>query len=377
MKSASRAGMPRAIHALGLAGLIAVVAIGPGHGPWAAGVVNADLAPLPEVKPVNRDMAELGRYLFFDNRISGDWGTSCASCHDPEKGWADGAPLSRGYTSVEYFRNAPTLLNVKYRARFTWDGRLDGSDLGTLVRDMVTEAHFMNADGRIVQERLKQVPEYVAMWEKIFGKGADPYGPRMFNVIAEYVKTIESKNAPIDRLLKGDAAALSAPAQQGYALFRGKAGCIACHNGPLASDGQLHRLGVSENPVIAKEPLRMITMLRHYATLGMPNYMNVRTDVGAFAVTKDTHDTGKFVTPSLRDLKYTAPYMHNGVFTTLDEVVEFYAKGGGAGAEVKPLALSAEEKKALVAFLLALSGDPVIAKAPDLPEMQPRTFGKN
>ena len=121
----------------------------------------------------------------------------------------------------------------------------------------------------------------------------------------------------------------------------------------------------------------MITMLRHYATMGMPNYMNARTDVGAFAVTKDPRDTGKFVTPSLRDLKYTAPYMHNGVFATLDEVVEFYDKGGGAGAEVKPLALSAEEKKALVAFLLALSGDPVIAKAPDLPDMQPRTFGKN
>lgn len=377
MKPALRTGLPRAIRAFGLAGWVAMIAIAPGNEPFAAGAANADLAPLAEAKPVNKDMAELGRYLFFDNRISGDWGTSCASCHDPEKGWADGAPLSRGYTSVEYFRNAPTLLNVKYRTRFTWDGRLDGSDLGTLVRDMVTEAHFMNADGRIVQERLKQVPEYVAMWGKIFGKGADPYGPRMFNVIAEYVKTIESKNAPIDRFLKGDAAALSAQAQQGYALFRGKAGCVACHNGPLGSDGQLHRLGVPENAAIAKEPLRMISMLRHYATMGMPNYMNARTDVGAFAVTKDPSDTGKFVTPSLRDLKYTAPYMHNGVFATLDEVVEFYDKGGGAGAEVKSLALSAEEKKALVAFLLALSGDPVSAKAPDLPDMQPRAFGKN
>ena len=336
-----------------------------------------DIAPLPDAKPVNKEMAELGRFLYFDNRISGDWGTSCASCHDPAKGWADGQALSRGYTSVEYFRNAPTLLNAKYRARFMWDGRLDGSDLGTLVRDMVTEAHFMNADGRIVQERLKQVPEYVARWEKIFGKNSDPYSPRMFNVIAEFVKTIESRNAPIDRFLKGDDSALSSPAKQGLDLFRSKANCVSCHHGPLASDGKLHRLGVPENPEVLKNPLRTITMLRHYSTSGMPNYMNARSDVGAYAITKDNRDIGKFVTPSLRDLKYTAPYMHNGVFTTLQEVVEFYDRGGGPGSELKALNLSAAEKKALVVFLEAMSGDPVEVKAPEMPDMKARAFGKN
>ncbi len=334
------------------------------------------LSPLPETK-VNKDMAELGRYLFFDNRLSGDWGKSCASCHDPMKGWGDGQPLSAGYTSVEYFRNAPTLLNARLRTRFMWDGRLDGSDLGTLVRDMITEAHFMNADGRIVQERMKQIPEYVAMWEKVFGKNADPYGPRMFNVIAEFVKTIESKNAPIDRYLKGDEGALSGEAKQGLTLFRGKANCISCHNGPIVSDGKLHRLGVPENPEILKNPLRSITMLRHYSTSGMPNYMNARSDVGAYAITKDERDKGKFVTPSLRDLKYTAPYMHNGVFRTLDEVVEFYDRGGGPGGELKALNLSGAEKKALIAFLYAMSGDLVEVKAPEIPEMNARTLGKN
>ena len=342
-------------------------------------VIAADvpgLAPFPEVK-INRDMAELGRYLFFDTRLSGDWGKSCASCHDPKKGWGDGQPLSAGYTSVEYFRNAPTLLNVRLRARFMWDGRLDGGDLGTLVRDMVTEAHFMNADGRIVQERMKQIPEYVTMWEKIFGKNADPYGPRMFNVVAEFVKTIESRNAPIDRYLKGDEGALSGEAKQGLALFRGKANCINCHNGPIASDGKLHRIGVPENPEILKDPLRSITMLRHYSTSGMPNYMKARSDVGAYAITKDERDKGKFVTPSLRDLKYTAPYMHNGMFSTLDEVIEFYDRGGGPGAELKALNLSLAEKRALVAFLDAMAGDPFEVKAPELPDMKARAFGKN
>lgn len=366
---------------LRLPGVLTVLALALAAGGAAAqqpaAASKPDLAVLPESKPANPAMAELGRYLFFDNRLSGDWGSSCASCHDPAKGWGDGQALSRGYTSVEYFRNAPTLINARHRTRFMWDGRLDGSDLGTLVRDMVTEAHTMNADGRIVQERLKQIPEYVALWEKAFGKNADPYGPRMFNVVGEFVKTLESKNVPLDRFLKGEQSAISSQAKDGYALFKGKANCVSCHNGPLASDGKLHRLGVPENPDVLGNVQRTITMLRHYATSGMPNYMNARTDVGAYAITKDDRDMGKFLTPSLRELKYTAPYMHNGVFRTLDEVVDFYDRGGGKGSELKPLNLTAAERKALIAFLESLSGDPIVVKAPEMPEMKARTFGKN
>lgn len=336
-----------------------------------------DLAPLPQSKPVNQAMAELGRYLFFDNRLSGDWSRSCASCHIPAKGWADAEPLSRAYPGSEYFRNAPGLVNARYRQRFMWDGRLDGSDLGTLVRDMVTEAHFMNADGRLVQERLKQVPEYVAMWEKIFGKGSEPYGPRMFNVVGEFVKTLVSNNVPFDRYLRGDGNAISQEAKKGFDLFKGKANCIACHNGPMASDQRLHRTGVPENPEVWNNPLRAITMLRHYATSGMPNYMNARADLGLYAITKDAKDRGKFLTPSLRELKYTAPYTHNGTFATLQEVVEFYDRGGGKGSELRPLKLMADEKKALVAFLLAMSGDPVSVEVPEQPDFQARALGRN
>lgn len=235
----------------------------------------------------------------------------------------------------------------------------------------------MNADGRLVQERLKQVPEYVSMWETAVKKNDDINGMRVFNVVGEFVKTIQSKNVPFDKYLAGDKTAIAAEAEQGLQLFKGKAGCIQCHNGPTLSDGNLHRTGVPENPNVWNTPLRAITMLRHYATSGMPNYMNARTDVGAYAITKDKRDIGKFLTPSLRDLKYTAPYMHTGMFATLNEVVDFYDKGGGDGSELKPLNLTLPEKTALVAFLESLSGDRVVVEAPAIPQYKVRKFGKN
>jgi cytochrome c peroxidase len=340
----------------------------------AAAQTGPDLAPLPEPK-FNKDQAELGRYLFFDVRLSGDAALSCGTCHDPKKGWTDGQPLGKAYPASEGFRNTPTIVNSGFKARFMWDGRLDGSDMGTLVRDMITEAHTMNMDSRLMQERLKQVPEYVAMWQKF--RKDDINGMRVYGVVGEFVKSVVSKNAPIDRYLKGDQGALTADQKTGYAVFKGKGNCVACHNGPLGSDGKLHRTGVPENPAVTDEPLRHITMARHYSTSGMPNYMNTFTDVGAYAITKNEADRGKFATPSLRELKYTAPYMHSGVFKTLAEVVDFYDRGGGAGGEVKALGLTADEKKALVAFLEALSGEPVVIEPPKSPPYQPRTFGKN
>lgn len=354
--------------------LIGAVALGGAMALGGGAASAAELQPLPEAK-FNADQAALGRYLFFDVRLSGDAALSCASCHDPAKGWGDGKALSRGYPASEYFRNAPTLVNSGFKKRFMWDGRLDGSDMGTLVRDMITEAHTMNMDSRLMQERLKQVPEYNEMWKKF--RKDDINGMRVYGVVGEFVKSLVSRNAPIDKFLKGDASALSDQAKQGYELFKGKANCISCHNGPIGSDGLLHRIGVPEHPAVTAEPLRHITMLRHYSTSGMPNYMNARTDVGFYAITKDPKDKGKFATPSLRDLKYSAPYMHNGMLATLDDVIAFYDKGGGEGSELKALGLTTEEKSALVAFLESMSGDPVTVEIPKSPAYQPRTFGTN
>ncbi len=363
---------PRSINRV--AGLLALVGMTASVALAQAPAQPPDLQPLPEQK-INQAMADMGKYLFFDVRLSGDAALSCATCHDPKKGWTDGQVLGKGYPASEYFRNTPTILNATLKSRFHWDGRLDGTDAGTLARDMITEAVFLNMDSRLMQERLKQVPEYNEMWKKF--RKDDINGMRVFNVLGEFMKTVTSRNVPFDKFKKGDEAALSAEQKEGYAVFKGKANCVSCHNGPVGSDGKLHKTGVPENPGVWSDPLRAITMLRHYSTSGMPNYMNARTDVGSYAITKDKGDMGKFSTPSLRDLKYTAPYMHNGMFATLDQVVDFYDRGGGTGSVLKPLSLSATEKKALVAFLESLSGDPVIVEPPKMPAYKVWAFGKN
>jgi cytochrome c peroxidase len=185
----------------------------------------------------------------------------------------------------------------------------------------------MNMDSRLAQERLKQVPEYIAMFETAYGD--EPYGGRIYGAIGEFLKTIRTANAPFDAYLRGDDTALGDAAKRGLALFTGKARCSACHLGAMLSDGGLHATGVPAHPDLATTAERQIAMLRHFATMGTPNYMNLRQDVGHYVVTKDPADIGKFVTPSLWDVGQTAPYMHSGAFATLDEVVDFYNAGGG------------------------------------------------
>lgn len=328
------------------------------------------LAPLPEVEKQDPNQVELGKWLFFDNRMSGDADRSCSNCHIPGQGWASNLPLSQGYVGTEYFRNVKTVVNAVHGKYFYWDGRLDGSDMPTQVRDSMTESHFMAGDGRTMHQRFKNIPEYVEMFDKAFG--GEPSFGRVLNAVAAFERTLVSKNVPFDNYLKGNQGAISAEAKKGLKLFKGKAGCIQCHNGAMLSDYDAHKTGVPNNPAMFTDVKRHITFRSVMSFLGVPNYKNLQEDPGFYAVTKNQEDFGRFVTPTLREVSTTAPYMHNGMLASLEDVIDFYNRGGGDSSELRSLGLSSGEKKSLLAFLETLSGDPIeinIAKE-DLPKYQ-------
>ncbi len=337
-----------------IAGLIAVfVGLSPvlSSATWAAEGFGPVKPPKTHAK-----RAALGKRLFFDKRLSGDAAISCATCHIPEKGFADGLPLAKAYPGGEGFRNTPTLINTAMRANWFHDGRI-GTNLNDVTRESITEDYNMNMDMRLMQERVKQDPVYVKMFKEA-GYG-EPSNGSVRKAIPEYLKTLTSRNSPFDT------GKMSAAAHRGFNLFKGKAGCSACHTGRRFTDDKPHNTGAPDNPDIWKNPLRHITYVAFAMFMGVENYMNVRRDVGAHVRTHmaDGSDIGKFVTPTLRELKYTAPYMHNGMIRTLEDVVDFYNQGGGAevykDVRMRRLGLSKKEKSDLVAFLLALSGDPL------------------
>lgn len=363
-------------------GLSVVIGCATVAGAWARSPAEGQeetFAPLPAPPQLNPKEVELGKQLFFDGRLSGDATLSCASCHDPKKAWTDGLALSKGYPTSLYFRNTPTVLNSTYKKFLYWDGRLPGDDLPTVVRDHLSEAHFMQADGRLVIERLRQIPEYEAMFQATYGQ--EPSYGNILNALSAYLKSLVSEEVPLDRHLAGDTSALSDSAKRGMALFQGKARCAQCHYGPLLSDERFHNLGLREHPEVFQEPLRHITFRRFFKTLGVEGYQTLRKDVGLYAITKEPQDRGKFKTPSLREVGRTAPYMHNGTMETLEAVVDFYNQGGrnspNKDSLLVPLGLSEQEQQDLVAFLEALSGEETAVEPPALPEYQLRELGKN
>ncbi len=311
------------------------------------------IGPLPTLK-VDLLKAELGKRLFFDKRLSGDAAISCSSCHQPEHGFSHPDALSPGYPGNEHFRNSPTLINSAHKKIWMHDGRL-GTNLNDVTREMLTETYIMNMDMRIMQERAKQDPVYIRMFKEA-GYG-EPSNGSIRKAIPEYLKTLTSRGAPFDT------GKMSRAAKRGKKLFTGKAGCIACHNGANFSDGAAHNTGVEENFDVFLDPMRHQAFLAYSIFMGVENFYNLKRDPGAHVQTHkaDGSDMGKFMTPTLRELKYTAPYMHNGMVKTLADVVEFYNQGGGEDSHksdlMKPLKLSDSEKKDLVAFLEALSGD--------------------
>lgn len=323
-------------------------------------------ASVPEQNAQTPEKIELGKKLFFDRRLSGDGTMSCATCHDPEKAFTDGIDLSLSYPTTKNWRNSPTLVNVAFQKNLFLDGRALTLEDQALFPMM--SAFEMNRNLDFVEEVIRSVPEYVDAFQRVF-KG-EVTRERMAMAIASFERTIISRNAPLDRHLKGDANALSAEAKKGLELFMGKAGCAECHFGVNLSDDRFSALNVPDNPAHQNDP-RIAVTRRYVAKLARyDDYRNLTEDPGRYLVTKDKKDWRAFRTPTLREIAGTAPYMHNGIFATLDEVIDFFDKGGGKGnAVLKPLGLSAGEKKALKTFLVeALTGEQVPFQYPKVPQ---------
>lgn len=347
-----------------------------------ASLARAEFGPLPPVavpadNPMSAAKIELGRLLFFDPRLSGNASTSCASCHLPALGWGEKSALSRGYPGTVHWRNAQTLWNAAHYSRLFWDGA--ASSLEAQAQSAAEGAVAGNGDPAMMEMRLRHVPEYVARFRAVFGTEW-PRIQHAWAAIAAFERTLVSdpKRVPFDRWLAGDPNALSPEARRGFALFTGKAGCGRCHSGPLFSDQQFHALGVPRVSLADSSVLLQVTARWQNLQRGVSRaqYRASDEDLGLEYATRDARDRGKFRTPSLRELKHTAPYMHNGVFASLREVLEFFDRGGGSHANKSPLLqalhLSEQEKQDLLAFLESLSmDDPPQVQAPRLPPYAP------
>lgn len=334
-----------------------------------------NLAPLPEVpqtpdNPTTEAKIELGKLLFFDRRTSGDVSTSCSSCHDPHKGWGDGNPVSKGYPGTVHWRNSQTVVNAAYLKKLFWAG--EDTSLESQADSAVTGNLAGNGDPDTIEERLAQVPEYVRLFKEAFGVERPTY-PLALKAIAVFERTVVTKDAPFDQYMNGDKKALSDSAKRGMELFQGKARCIQCHNGPLMSDESFHNIGVPKNPLFENDAQRQIALrFQHYARgVSEEVYRGADRDLGLYYTTKRPEDKGKFRTPPLRYIEYTAPYMHNGVFESLEEVVDFYNKGGGDDPRKSPLLqsldLTKQEMNDLLEFLKSLSGEEIIVEEPPEP----------
>ncbi|RMG03493.1 MAG: cytochrome-c peroxidase [Nitrospirae bacterium] len=331
------------------------------------------LEPLPPPPPapkdpIEREKIELGKKLFFDRRLSGDGTMSCATCHNPETGFTDALAISLSYPTTRHWRNTPTIINVRYGKHFFWDGR--AATLEEQALFPIMSAFEMNQNLDFLEEELKEIPAYRDAFSRVFG--GEITRERVVSAISAFERTIVSYDSPLDRYLKGDRNALTSEELMGLKLFEGKARCILCHNGPNLTDEMFYNIGVPENPSVQDDP-RVAATRRFVAKVsGFENFERITEDPGRYIVTKDEKDWKAFKTPSLREIALTAPYMHNGVFKTLDEVIEFFNRGGGDSKNktrlIRPLNLTGEEKRALKAFLeRSLSGKITKIKIPEVP----------
>ncbi|MEZ8019960.1 cytochrome-c peroxidase [Vibrio splendidus] len=352
-------------------------------------IANASLklAPLGEV-PIPADnkqtpeKIELGKILFFDGRLSGDTTSPCSGCHIQSQGWGFPDDLSMGYPGTVHWRNSQTIINSAYYDKLFWAG--SAMSLEAQAKDAAKGAVAGNGEDDIMEARLALVPEYVKRFKQVFGDDT-PKIHNAWRAISAFERTMVQRDTPIDNYLLGDKTALSESQLKGKALFEGKANCIACHNGALASDQKFYNIGVPPSPWWNDDELAQITFRFELYSKGVTEemYRTTKADPGAYFRAKRKEMLGKFRTPSLRYTKYTAPYMHNGTIPTLEAVIDFYDRGGISvdglttgfpqtkSLLIQPLGLTQEDKENLLSFVEAFSGEQIVIDEPKIPEYQP------
>jgi cytochrome c peroxidase len=307
-----------------------------------AGVSQKYLRPATVPAPADNQWtqvrSDLGHMLFFDPRLSGSNWISCATCHNPALGWSDGLPTAIGDGQHVLARATPTIINTAYNPLQMWDGRfrsLEHQAVGPM-----SAPGEMNQDLDELVKELSAIKGYVKLFDQAYpGEGISK--ENIAKAIASFERTIVSTESPFDQWVKGDENAITADAKKGFEIFEGKGRCALCHSGFNFSDNGFHNIGLKSD------------------------------DQGRYAVRKVKILKGAFKTPTLRDIEYTAPYMHNGQYKTLEEVVEHYNRGGDVKESLSPniqtLHLSAKEKSQLVEFMKTLTGKPKHVSIPRLP----------
>ncbi|WP_353570407.1 cytochrome c peroxidase [Candidatus Albibeggiatoa sp. nov. BB20] len=324
---------------------------------WAIPELSA-LPPVTE-NPDNRYTEArmiLGRALFFDNRISASGTMNCASCHLPHQGWTTHTALSPANPGWVERRNSPTLLNVGHNKALIWDGRawpLEKQAIGSTKNPLHKGQNIdklmatFNAD-----------PDMVKMFKTAYDSKPNvaDYGKALAVFQRHFIVTGDS---PFDLYMKGDKTALNETALRGMDLFKGKAGCIDCHHGGNFTDSDFHNVGLKKTAILDSEAHQKALKFDTKRT-GIKEWETTTTDLGRYLISKDVADTAKFKTPTLRNLADTYPYMHDGRYQTLEQVIEHFNRGGdqipNQDPRIKPLDLTEAEKQDLLVFLQSLQG---------------------
>ncbi len=301
--------------------------------------------PYPKNNPYSKAKRDLGKFLFFDGRLSKTSQIACASCHHPELAWTDNITRSKGHNLQRNKRNSMTIKNVAFAKTLFWDGRSES--LENQAISPILDPKEMNTNHEVAVENIKKIKGYHKFFEKAFGD-KEVTLDRILKALATYERSQVSHNSKFDRFVNGKKDLFTDQEVLGMHLFRTKARCINCHNTPYFSDNQFHNDG--QTLFGAKDE-----------------------DLGRYYYTKKLTDVGKFKTPTLREISETGPWMHHGHFPSLLDVIEFYNLGNPSPIQkkylgtprdsllpvtspiLKKLDLSKEEVNALIAFLETIS----------------------